>query len=566
MQRGVKISVLAVVAGLAVGLACAAEATGTIQPEAVGFVGVYRLRDLEPGLTGEGLRVGVLAPSRTYLNNQPQNDYQPDCSHPCLASAQIAMHDNRKAAPGLCPHTTAVCSILVGQDQGGSMPGLGRFSYQGVIPKAQLDVYELWHFLTRPLLQRASPGLDLLTISGGSDFEEWWTRALEAMAEDGVVVVASIGNGSDSLHPPLYPGAAPNVIAVGMVDPVRSEDLAVATSNFWLVQPEHSSCGPTADGRCKPDLVAPGTCIVPSSSDDGRYELASSGSSFATPIVAGIAGILIQKARQEPALAAALSPRTCAPLLKAILLNSAVKLPHWHKGRIGLDDDHQVPLDYAQGAGLVDAIGAYSQLVSGRFGPGVVPPTGWDVAQIDRANGQVLVYQFDLEAASGQVITATLAWNCHYEHAYPFNRLVERTSDLRLELWAIDPARPQRDVLIDLSDSPVDNVEHIHAKADGRYSRYQLVVTWSDRGQSVARQEPFAIAWRTAVARTDSRIAWEDLNGDGVVDQKDYTRLIQNWVTSLRSPGRYTIGDLNADGRIDQQDLEILGSRTRIGQ
>jgi hypothetical protein len=540
------------------------RAAGEVQPEAIGFVGVHRLREMEPELNGAGVRIGVLAPSKTYVANQPQNDYQPDVSHPCLGSAQIGMYDSGKARPSVCPHSTAVCALLVGQDPGAAMPGLGSFSYQGLVPQAQVEVYELWHFLTSRLLSLSRAGLDLVTISGGCDFEDWWTRALEAMAEQGLVVVASIGNGSGSLHPTLYPGASANAIAVGMVDPIKTGDMAVVTSSFWLVEPEHSSCGPTADGRCKPDLVAPGTCIVPKVSGQRGYELANSGSSFAAPIVAGIAGLLIQKSRQEPTLAQALAPQTSACLVKAILLNSAVKLPYWHKGKVGLDDDHEVPLDWAQGAGLVDAMGAYRQLVSGRSGPGPVPVIGWDVGRIGKTDRDVVVYQFDLARPADQWVTATLVWNLHYSQGYPFDRLSERTSDLRLELWAVDPADPQRDLLLDFSDSPVDNLEHIYVKTDPRYRRYQLVVSRSARDRSRDLAEPFAVAWAVRGAESQHGLAWEDLNGDGLVDQRDYARLVQNWVSYLRQPNKYVIGDLNCDGQIDQQDLQLLASKANI--
>lgn len=534
-----------------------------IQPQAAGFVGLWQLRQIEPGLDGDGIRIGVLARSKTYQDGRPQNDYKPNINHPSLANARLAFFDNERPSPGICGHSTAVCSILVGQDKAGWLPGLGRFVYEGMVPRAQVDIYELCYYLANPLICQSKADLDLLTISSGFDFEDWWTRALDAMAEQqGLLVVASIGNGRSSLHPLLYPGASPNGIGVGVVDPVRSDDLAVAISSFWLPSPENSSCGPTADGRCKPDLVAPGACIVASASADGGYQLAASGSSFAAPIVAGIAAILIQKARQEPELAGAIPAETSALLLKAILINSAIKLPYWHKGRVELWDDHLVPLDYAQGAGLVDAVGAYQQLLAGRSGPGTTSSIGWDINKLDRADQQLQVYQIDIPDQKDVVITATLVWNVHYTSSFPF--ISTGQSDLRLELWGIDPQDRQRDTLLDYSDSPVDNVEHIYIRPDGQFTRYQLVVTWSGRKVQHVAKEGYAVAWWAGQRSQQERVLWEDLNGDGLIDHRDCTKLLQNWASSVTSPGRYLIGDINKDGLIDRQDLQIISSRAGL--
>ena len=63
-------------------------------------------------------------------------------------------------------------------------------------------------------------------------------------------------------------------------------------------------------------------------------------------------------------------------------MNSATKLPYWHKGRLSVEDDHEVPLDYVQGAGVVDAARAYRLLTAGRGKPGDVAAAGWDLNQL----------------------------------------------------------------------------------------------------------------------------------------------------------------------------------------
>ena len=87
----------------------------------------------------------------------------------------------------------------------------------------------------------------------------------------GLIVVAGIGNGSHVHDSLLYPGAGANVIGVGVIDSVKTENLSTNLAQFCLAYPEHSSLGPTDDGRCKPDIVAPGNCLVEFlNADSGR--------------------------------------------------------------------------------------------------------------------------------------------------------------------------------------------------------------------------------------------------------------------------------------------------------
>ena len=64
-----------------------------------------------------------------------------------------------------------------------------------------------------------------------------------------------------------------------------------------------SSQGPTRDGREKPDICAPGTDILAASGfDDGDKYIEMSGTSMASPYVAGTAALMLS---HEPRLTAA---------------------------------------------------------------------------------------------------------------------------------------------------------------------------------------------------------------------------------------------------------------------
>lgn len=550
------VGLLAGVLGYA-GVAGAQEAL-LLQPQGLDSVGIYALRQIDPTLTGDGVRFGVLSRSVTYKDAEPQNDYQPNVKHACFQGARLRSYDEGVLAPGVSPHSTAICSILFGEDAAATTPFLGPFFYQGVVPAAEGHIYEYFHFGERYLFTQTAPAIDVITASFGFQFENWWTRGVESLAERaGLPIVASVGNGTNASDPPLYPGAGSNVIGVGVVSSVKTGDPVIDLMHFALAYPDQSTLGPTEDNRCKPDIVAPGHFIVAGAADDHSYTTSGDWSSFATPVVAGVVGLLVQAARMDESLSLAVSPDGGNCAIKTILMSSATKLPFWHKGRLTAEDDREVPLDFIQGAGMINALGAYQILTAGRFPPGSVPSTGWDLNQVERDLPQV--YRFAVDKPAGKMFTATLNWNRHYSETYPFARLASLDSDLRLEIWAIDPEDPSNDLLLDSCDSKVDNVEHIHVPMLPEYRVYELVVSHADAGEQVGTQsETYGLAWTVDDPAHSNSILWYDLNADGVVDEADLAIFLANRSRWLTSPDNYLIGDVNMDGVIDRADLESL--------
>jgi subtilisin family serine protease len=79
-----------------------------------------------------------------------------------------------------------------------------------------------------------------------------------------------------------------NVIGVGNLDPLR-EKVNVSSSQ-----------GPTRDGRAKPDIAAPGTEVVAARGFHGVGEepwIAMTGTSMASPYVAGVVGLMLARKR-----------------------------------------------------------------------------------------------------------------------------------------------------------------------------------------------------------------------------------------------------------------------------
>ena len=545
-------------AGIAAGADDDAQSKNILQPQGLEHTGVYALREMDPNLTGAGVKFAVISRSYTYIDDEPQNDYRPDISHNCFKTSQFGFEDQSKLPAGISPHSSAICSILFGEDPAAFHPEIGQFYYEGAVPRAQADIFEFWHFVLSNVFTQIPPNADIITASFGSPFEHPWTRGFELLAESyGTIVVASIGNGTDAHAPVFYPGAGANVIGVGVVDSVNTEDLSTNLANFALAYPEHSSTGPTGNGRCKPDIVAPGNYLAAELNEPNSYEPTGNWSSFSAPVVAGAVGLLVQKARENPDLSPAVSPDGGNCVIKAILMNSATKLPYWHKGELQTDDDHISPLDYVQGAGMLNAVSAYEHLVAGLSTPGNAPVTGWDLNLLDKSQTPQNTYEIRLDEPAEKFITATVIWNRHYNTEYPFEPATEKDCNLRLELWAIDPDNPNNDYLLDYSDSSVDNVEHIHSAADTGYTNYKIIISFSniEDSKEPALSQRYGIAWNVRKKQETDNIFWYDINADGIVNEADFLIMLNNLLNSTKSPDSYFIGDINPNGVIDVYDL-----------
>ena len=284
------------------------------------------------GYDGRGLTVAVL-------------DSGVDAEHPDLAGKVVAVRDFVDAGPGdAVGHGTHVASILAGT---GAASG-GRF--RGVAPGAVLadgkvcnSAGECPDSATLAGMEWAAAQLRAPIVNmslGGADSEgvdplEEAVANLSA-AHGTLFVVAAGNNGGVDGHPFTIgtPGAAVAALTVGAVD---GEDRMA----------DFSSRGPRLGDRAiKPDVVAPGvditaarasTNIIPDGGS-GPY-MTISGTSMATPHVAGAAAVLLQR-----------RPGATGEQLKRLLMSSAQGLP-------GVSA-------YAQGSGRVDVARAVDQTVS----------------------------------------------------------------------------------------------------------------------------------------------------------------------------------------------------------
>ena len=111
-------------------------------------------------------------------------------------------------------------------------------------------------------------------------------RGANIAFDKGMIMVSSAGNGGDSSFPTVgTPADAIGVLTIGAVD---------SDGNYS----SFSSIGPTVDGRVKPDVMAQGSSSAVISTG-GNVDF-SSGTSFSSPIMAGVVTCLWQSRPEVP--------------------------------------------------------------------------------------------------------------------------------------------------------------------------------------------------------------------------------------------------------------------------
>ena len=110
--------------------------------------------------------------------------------------------------------------------------------------------------------------------------EERITQLANEMVAAGISLMIAAGNsgGNGTIG---TPGAAKDVITVGSTE--DSKELAV-----------YSSKGPTHEGQIKPNVAAIGSAVMSVEANSGNGYASYSGTSMATPMVAGMAALLLQ--------------------------------------------------------------------------------------------------------------------------------------------------------------------------------------------------------------------------------------------------------------------------------
>ena len=143
-------------------------------------------------------------------------------------------------------------------------------------------------------VNRKKYGIRIVNLSVGSYSKRGMgensalVKGVNAAWDDGLVVVVAAGNNGPGRMTITTPGISRKVITVGCSDDHKE----VTVMGNRLV--DYSGRGPTVACVLKPDVVAPGSCIVSCANQPGRYQM-KSGTSMSTPIMAGALALLLEK-------------------------------------------------------------------------------------------------------------------------------------------------------------------------------------------------------------------------------------------------------------------------------
>ena len=256
----------------------------------------YRQLDLRPltdaGVNGAGVRIAIfdagfntLDPAFAGVAVTAQRDF---------VFGDSIVRDEPNDRPGAQSHGTAVWSLFAGLVPGrlvGIARGASYLLAKTEDIRSETRVEE--DNYVAALEWADSIGVDIVSSSlGYLVFDNGFSYtpsqingdvavtsvAADSAAARGILIVTAAGNNGPGFRTLVTPGDADSVITVG------AEDSLGTITAF-------SSRGPTADGRIKPDLTAPGfdVCAVAGTSL-GRV----AGTSFATPIMAAAAALVKQ--------------------------------------------------------------------------------------------------------------------------------------------------------------------------------------------------------------------------------------------------------------------------------
>lgn len=115
-------------------------------------------------------------------------------------------------------------------------------------------------------------------------------KGAEKLWDEGIVVVCAGGNSGPELQTIKSPGVSRRIITVGGLDDKRTPEGEYDEKLFDIA--DFSSRGP-AFGKVKPDIIAPSVNITSCSHLGGYKQM--SGTSVATPMIAGICALLFEK-------------------------------------------------------------------------------------------------------------------------------------------------------------------------------------------------------------------------------------------------------------------------------
>ncbi|MCC7203704.1 MAG: S8 family serine peptidase [Phycisphaeraceae bacterium] len=421
----------------------------------------------------------------------------------------------------------------------------------------------------------------------------WVTCVIDTLAwESGKTVVLAAGNGGPTTNSVLAPGTGYNGITVGAVGNESTTPPYVQYASFSSRGPGDyldPTSGEVITGvRAQVDILAPGSHFTlaryggttgsntggtdPTGGATNLYNTNQTGTSFASPIVAGGAALLVDAGYDRYGGGTSVDGR----VIKAVLLNSAYKDQAWTNNQQNVAGVIRTAqsLDYNRGAGVIDLKKAFSQYTVGthdlpNLTGGTAYAVGWDYGSVSESSGNTDYYLSQPLAANSK-LTVTLDW--FVQRSFNTNTMNVYNEvcfdNLDLQVWSVVNGLPS--VLVAESVSQYNNVEHLDF-ALPQTGHYMVRVHWAGQNfdfTSSTKQESYGLAW-------SAQPVLGDLNGDGLVNVQD----INPFVLALADAGQFALtypnvllaltGDMSGDGLVDVQDINpfvaLLAGSAGIG-
>ncbi|KAF4774819.1 subtilase [Colletotrichum scovillei] len=296
-------------------------------------------------------------------------------------------------------HGTHVAGILAGEDVSSG--------WVGVAPDASLYSYKVFGpgdgtdqaTIIDAFLRAYDDGMDVITasIGGRGGFaSNAWAVVASRIAAEGVVVTIGAGNsGNGGAYYASTGSSGENVLSVASAEVKRDE-----TTGGDILRPSYfTSWGGLYDLSVKPDVAAPGTDVFSTwpGGDDNEFVLLS-GTSMATPYVAGVAALYISKHGGR-----SIHGKGFARDLSMRIISTGASLP-WLLYSGEADEAYRAPSQQV-GGGLIDAgkvVGYRTSLELTRFGLNDTANFRANQAVLIRNGGnQTVRYSFEVESWAG---------------------------------------------------------------------------------------------------------------------------------------------------------------------
>ncbi|HUB26048.1 MAG TPA: S8 family serine peptidase [Tepidisphaeraceae bacterium] len=302
-----------------------------------------------------------------------------------------------------------------------------------------------------------------------------------------VVAAGNSGPGDNSMD--TFPASSGNVITVGALQSSGTPPTYPSIASFSSRSPSDFFDPVTnteiPDARALVDLVAPGTDLVAAEYDGqtggnafgggvpdpsaSQVAYGLGGTSFASPIVAGGAALVVDAGKQEfPSDPNAIDGR----VVKAVLMNSATKPAGWNNGQQNVNGviTTSQALDYTYGAGEINLTQAYNQYLGGttdvaspgNFGSVNVQNLGWAFGAISHEPGETVTedYRIAEPVNAGDTMAATLVWFDDEMDADSPGSGYGSLDDLDLSIYLTSGvSQPE---LIAESDAMYDSLQHLY--------------------------------------------------------------------------------------------------------